>query len=195
MQIEMHSRLTTIRLVPLTAREIDWLTAAELYLFDMLNLPLLDFVPVCFPNIVPANLNRVQQIWEYALAAFHLTQKSHSEQDWNRKQFQMNAARIYELEMQRILGTFFPLAHPFWKVFYIRQEIEAGKPLLALDVLHNLSGHKSQIPYQLLLQSLKAILKAHYFYPDEKDTHYRTAQQLITNLPLSDFQIWISEQI
>ncbi|MEM6725180.1 MAG: hypothetical protein AAF598_14165 [Bacteroidota bacterium] len=191
----MPTRLINIRNAPLTAKEIDWLTAAELYLLDLIELPLVHFVSPCFPHIFQSNLDQINLLWEYALAASQLSRKSLEEQEATNQEIQQQASRIYALEMQRILGAIFPLGNPFWRIFYQRQELEEERPLLALDCLHHLSDHQSQIAYQLLLQALKTILKAEHLPEGEKQQQYHHALRLIAKLPIPEFQTWIKQQI
>ncbi|MEO1437992.1 MAG: hypothetical protein AAFV80_20790, partial [Bacteroidota bacterium] len=176
------------------AREIDCLTAAELYLIDLLDCPIVQLVRPCFPKVLPTHVEWVQQLWEYGLASAHLAAKSQSEPEYTNQEIQSTASRIYALEMQRIIGALFPLGHAFWRIFYQRQEQVEDKPLLALDSLYHLSDQESQIPYQLLLQSTKLLLHAQGRAQAERQAAYRNAQRLIVRLPLPDFQHWLKAQ-
>ena len=107
----------------------------------------------------------------------------------------MKAARIYELEAHRLLGSIFSLEDEFWKAFYIRQELEETKPLIALDALHFSTRCQEQIAYQLLFQSLKAIIRGYYEPKTVKKAHFENAKRLITDLPVTSLQSWINHQL
>lgn len=188
-------RLTNIKNVPFTANGVDLITGAEKYLSGLLELPLVEFVKSSFPVVSPIVFHRTQQVWEYAIAAFHLNQIKGKQADQLSCKLMSTAARIYEIEIQRILGALFPLEHPFWVTFYQRLEKEQEKPLLALDALYHCSKGHSKIHYQLLLQILKAILKARYLEMEQQRDHYQNALRLIGDLRLIAFQNWIKLQL
>ena len=189
-----QERLRAVRMAPFTASIIDTLTGAERHLQDLLDLPFVGMVKNCFPKILPSKLVLIHQVWTYSIAAFHLRQPFGKSNGITTKDLRRRAARIYELEMQRSLGAIFPLEHPFWQVFYRRQDKELEKALIVLDALHYCSTGESQIPYQLLLQVLKAILRASYLEPENSKDHYQNAQNLIVTLPLSSLNQWLEEQ-
>jgi len=189
-------RITVIRQSPLTGKEIDLITATERYMDGILELPLITFSLPCFPNQQEKIVKRIAQVWQCHLAAFHLQSIANNMEDHSTNLILRKAKHIYEQEAQRILGSLFSLEHPFWNTFYKRQESELAKLSLAVDALYAITPNPStKIPYQLLLQALKFILKAHYLEPKHQRQHYQNAQRLLVELPLTEFHNWLNEQM
>ncbi len=177
-------RILAIKQTPLTWKELDIITAAERYMEDAIKLPMVTFVLSCFPKIDKKNLKKITQVWRYNLAVFHLTKKRKESTDATTQTLLHTASRIYEQEAQRILGSIFPLEHPFWKAFYKRQETDLKKTFVAIDALHFYTNCQEKIAYQLLTQSLKAILQG----------QHETAERLLMDLPLEDLKSWLQSK-
>lgn len=185
-------RITQITSAPFSWKERDMLTAAEKYMVGTIEFPMIEYVAPCFPNLDTAIAQRISQVWRYSTAAFHLRTNA---EELENVTIHQNAARIYELEAHRILGSIFSLEHEFWRAFYIRQELEETKPLIALDAIYHSTSGQEQIAYQLLQQSLKVILKSYYNSPLEKKVHFENAKRLLTDLPTDALIKWINQQL
>ncbi|GEM_PF-3434038 len=191
-------RIMAIKQIPLSWKELDIITAAERYLKGALNLPIIKFALPCFPIIKKREFAKINRIWEFSKSALHLHFESEQQQSKSTQMILLKARRIYEQEAQRILGSIFPLEHPFWKSFYQRQETRLTQPLVGIDALHFYTSCKEKISYQLLTQSLKAILLAHYETkfdnPMGKIDHFKNADRLIIDLPLEKLKVWLQFQ-
>ena len=185
------ARIMAIKQTPLTWKELDTITAAERYMEEEIELPMIDFALPCFPRIDEKIIEKIGQVWQYHLAVFHLQKKSKGIINTSSQTLLQNACRIYEQEAQRILGSIFPLAHPFWKAFYQRQETHLKKPLVVIDALHFYTNNQEKIAYQLLTQSLKSILQGQYETDNQKNKYYENADRLLTDLPLEDLKTWL----
>jgi len=197
-QPNSKERITAIKQTPLSWKELDIITAAERYLKGELNLPIIEFALPCFPIIEKRKFDKINQIWTFSKSALHLHIESEQEQNKATQSILLKARRIYEQEAQRILGSIFPIEHPFWKSFYQRQATAIAQPLVAIDALHYSTNCKEKISYQLLIQSLKAILAAKYEtkldHPKVKMNHFKNADRLIMDLPLENLKAWLQFQ-
>ncbi len=187
-------RISAIKQTPLTWKELDIITAAEKYMKGEIQFPMVDFALPCFPGIAPKVIQKIKQVWQYGIAAFHLQKQSKQQKNTATQKLLVKASRIYEQETQRILGSIFPLEHPFWKSFYQRQETDLKKPLVAIDALHFYTKRQEKIAYQLLTQSLKAILKGQYETQSQKNKYYENADRLLMDLPVEAFKTWLQNQ-
>ena len=187
------ARILETKDAPFSWKERDVLTAAEKYMEHAIDMPLIKFIGPCFPELDDNIFQKINQVWRYSLAGYHLNKIA--EQKNHEDALLITAANIYKLEAQRIIGSIFPLKHDFWKAFYIRQEQEATKPLVALDIIYYATNCQQQIAYQLLQQSLKSILKGHYLESDERKTCLENAKRLLTDLPTASLQNWINHQL
>ena len=188
-------RISGIRNSPISWKERDLLTAAEKFMAGTLELSLVEYTLPCFPAIEEIISKKITYVWACNCAALHLQKATEKTNPLFSKTMQLKAARIYEQEAQRSLGSIFLLDHSFWKAFYTRQEVEETKPIVALDALHFYTHCQEQITYQLLIQSLKAILKAYYETLDLKIKHYQIAKRLLIDQPVPLLQIWLDQQI
>lgn len=188
-------RIAGIRKSPISWKERDLLTAAEKFLIGTLELPLVEFTLPCFPTIDESISKKITYVWACNCAALHLHKATENTNPLFSKTMQLKAARIYEQEAQRLLGSIFLLDHSFWKAFYTRQELEETKPIVALDALHFYTHGQEQIRYQLLVQSLKTILKGYYEKSDLKINQYQIAKRLLIDQPVPQLQLWLDHQI
>ena len=194
-------RLKELKEAPFTWKERDLLTAAEKYMGGEIELPLVEYIIPSFPNIDIQIASKISQIWSYYIAAFQLqsievvNKIESSGQNNQTEQNLLKAARIYELEAQRILGSIFPLQSTFWKVFYTRQEEEGSLLLVAIDAMHYSTACQHQIPYQLLLQCLKSITSGHRAPLESKKLYFQNAKRLLIDLPLTSFRNWLNHEV
>jgi hypothetical protein len=195
MLMSNKTRILEIKEGPFSWTERDILTAVEKYMGDAVVFPLVEYAAPCFNDLDAASIKKIAQIWRYLSASFHLQQITKSDVKNNIDVIKHKAARIYEQEAQRILGSLFPLEHKFWTVFYSRQEINNDKLLVAIDALFYSADTKNQISYQLLLQSIKAIAKGYYATHRIKKKHFEDAKRLIIDLPLAPLGLWINAQL
>ena len=189
------ARISEMKDAPFSWKERDLLTAAEKYMEGVIEFPLIEYALPCFPKLDNGITQKIAQVWRYMAAAFHLQKTFEEKENGSSNPIQHKAARIYELEAHRILGSIFSLENEFWKAFYIRQELEETKPLIALDALHFSTRYQEQIAYQLLLQSLKAILQGYYEPKTVKKIHFENAKRLITDLPMTPLRSWLNHQL
>ncbi len=199
MQRSQKARIVRIKEAPISWRERDLLTAAERYMKGAINFSLVKFVSPCFSKIEIKDGYKIDQVWACTIAAFHLQKIAKAEDQKINADLllplYLKAARIYEQEAQRILGSIFPIEDHFWETFYIRQQQEKTKPLVALDALHLLTQSQQQIAYQLLTQSLKAILEGHYTAYQTRKNHFENAKRLLMDLPIAPLQDWLNQQL
>lgn len=186
------TRILEIKDAPFSWKEKDILTGAEKYLEDAFNLPLIEMTKLCFSNILIEDQQKIAQVWRYSTAAFHLRKvKIQTQQIDVNIQLKNKAAKIYELECQRILGAIFSLEDNFWRAFYKRQEEETDKILIAIDALYYAALSKKSIAYQLLIQSFREIFKGLYASGKNKNIHLENANRLLIDLPLAELKAWI----
>jgi len=191
-----QTRIQEIKNAPFSWKDRDILTGAEKYMEGAIDLCLVKMTIPCFRELTPDKQEKISLVWKYATAAYHLKKdQSTIHPDVIVQQLKNNAARIYELECQRILGSLFFLENDFWKAFYKRQEVEADKILVALDALHYASTGRHAIAYQLLIQAFRKIIKGHYTKGKNRNTHFKNAKRLLVDLPLSLLQTWLSQQL
>ncbi len=192
--IPNNNRIIAIKESPFSWKERDLLTAAEKYMQGGIDCPITIIAAACFPKIETIVLDKIIQIEQYSLAAFHLLmiQKDKVERQSDTLQFQ--AARIYEQEAQRILGSVFSLDDSFWKTFYTRQEMIGTRPLVVLDALHFLTKCQEKITHQLLVQGFKAILTGFYANSIIKKENFNTAKRLLVDLALPQLTEWLHQQ-
>jgi len=195
MLMSHKTRILEIKEGPFPWKERDTLTAVEKYMDNAIDFPVVAYATPCFNNRDAASIKKIAQTWRYLSASFHLQQITEEDIANNIDCIKQKAARIYEQEAQRILGSLFPLEHKFWTVFYSRQETNEDKLLVAIDALFYSSGAKNQVTYQLLLQSLKAIASGYYATNNIKKKHFEDAKRLIIDLPLTPLKQWINTQL
>ncbi len=199
MQRSQKARIAKIKEAPISWKERDLLTAAEKYMKGAIGFPMVEYASGCFPKIEKNTLQKIEQVWACSSAAYHLQQLAEKGNNSVKTDFpnslQLKAARIYEQEAQRILGSIFPIEHKFWEPFYVRQQEEMTKPLVPIDALHFSSGCQQQIAYQLLIQSFKVILEGHYTTTVTKRNHFENAKRLLVDLPMSPLQAWLNQQL
>ena len=189
------TRITAIQNAPFSWKAKDTLTGAEKYMEVIMKISLIEMIHTCFPAISIEKQRKINLIWRYELAAYHLKKTScTSSESSSIQELKINAAKMYELEAQRILGALFPLDHAFWKAFYKRQEAESDKILIAIDALHFASKSQSSIAYQLLLQAFRFIIKGQYASGENRYTHFKNANKLLADLPLPELQLWLNQQ-
>jgi len=191
MLMSSRTRILEIKEAPLSWREMDLLTASEKYMKGANEVPFVQLVLPCFPNLDDTLTIKIAQVWRYSCASFHLKQNKEANYSNLVKQ---EAALIYQQETQRILGSIFSLKNPFWKIFYIRQEEEINKLGIALDALHYATDSKNPIYYQLVQQALKSIIKGHYV-KKENTKHFQNALRLIIELPLPELHKYLKTLI
>lgn len=191
-----HSaRISGIKEAPISWKERDLLTAAEQYMKGIIDFSLVEFSLSCFPKIDQNTSQKIDQVWACIVTAYHLQMNNKKADKDCSKTLPFKAARIYEQEAQRLLGSMFSIDHKFWKAFYTRQELEATKPLVTIDALHFSSNCQAQIAYQLLLQSLKAILVGHYEAAITKKEHFENAKRLLSDLPVPQLISWLNQEL
>lgn len=190
MLMSSKTRILEIKEAPLSWREMDLLTASEKYMSGVIELPFIEFVLPCFPDLDDTLNFKIAQVWRYSCASYHLQQ---NKEDNYSNLVKQEAALIYQQETQRILGSIFNLKNPFWKSFYARQEQENSKPLITLDALYNATGCQNPICYQLIIQVLKSIIEAHY--TKDANNHYQKALRLMGDLKIPKLRIWTQQQI
>lgn len=183
-----------IKEAPFSWKERDLLTAAERFMPGAISCFIVSSSLACFPEIKPDVCKKIIQVEWCSLAAFHLHMIQKDKKEYQTDSLQIQAARIYEQEAQRVLGSVFFLENPFWKAFYTRQEMILTRPIVVLDALHFLTQCKEKIAHQLLVQSFKAILSG--FYADEtiKKETFNTAKRLLVDLPQQKLTRWLDEQ-
>lgn len=178
---------------PISWRERDLLTAAEKFMGGMIEFPLIEFTRPCYLNLDAQITPTIAQVWRCTTACIHLNMSARM--DDSNSSLKQKTARIYEMEYQRLLGSLFPLQHEFWKTFYIRQEEELNKVLIALDALYFATKKQGPINYQLLAQSISALTKAYYRKDQSKKENLNKAHRLIIDLPLPDLKTWMIQQL
>ncbi|MEE9373144.1 MAG: hypothetical protein V3V00_08835 [Saprospiraceae bacterium] len=195
----MNSRLLSIRLAPLSWKDIDMVTAAEMYMTHSMEIEIIEMLLPCFPNININIQEVIERVWYCLIAAWHL--ELYDASDTNDTSCEVSRAlrkkvtHLYQKEAQRLLGSLFQLDHPFWHDFYRRQEEPINRMLCAIDALHHACGCQQQVSYQLIIQTTKSIAKAQYKSQEDKKYHYGLALRLIRDLPLTSLISWITDQI
>lgn len=189
------NRIGSINQAPISWKERDLLTASEKFMTGVLDFPLVEYALPCFPKVDPIVHQKIAQVWACTTATYHLNILAEGKPDDSSNMHHLKAARIYEQEAQRVLGSIFPMEHQFWKAFYTRQELEVTKPLVSIDAIHFNTNCQAQIAYQLLLQSIKAILMGHYKNPTDKKNHFENAKRLLMDLPMVSLISWINKSI
>ena len=198
--MSQKSRIGGITEAPISYKERDLITAAEKFMTGAIDFPIVEYVSVCFPKVESKLSQKIDRVWTCTTAAYHLEQqiKQDDLSQASKKitnNIQLKAARIYEHEAQRILGSVFPMEHPFWKAFYLRQQEELTKPLIAIDAFYFLTQQQKEIDYQLLTQSFKSLLKGYYLnYPNKKN-QFENAKRLLVDLNLEKLQAWLNQQM
>lgn len=188
-------RLSAIRNAPLSWREKDILTGAEQHLQAVLTMDIRQMISPFYPDLSTAVQEKINLVWKFELAAYHLVRKgSTGEATALKQELKHQAAHIYELEAQRILGALFPLESNFWKAFYKRQEAATEKNLIAIDAFHFASTKQRPVVYQLLLQIFREIIKGHYADGVARSEHFHNATRLLGNLPLPELKQWLHHQ-
>lgn len=190
-----QKRLHEVQKAPFSWKERDILTAAEKYMNGALDLPLVDFVLPCFQEMDRDAAMKVAQVWRCLYAGYHLRKVAIEKEANFCNSIQLKAARIYEQEAQRILGSIFSLEHRFWTVFYNRQEEKESKLLIVIDAMYFNTGCKEPITYQLLQQCSNAIIKGYYSTLNLRRVHFESAKRLVINLPLMQLREWLNRQL
>jgi hypothetical protein len=120
------------------------------------------------------------------------------------------AMHLYMTEAQRLFGLLFPEGHVFWKCFYTRvsahihdhQEPEQRQVkrryaiiFLVVDAWQALSKEKHQLEYELLLQSLGAVITAVFGTTDahDRNIHLHQALRLANRIGLQEYDAWITD--
>jgi len=196
---EKKLRIRAIHETPLRSKERDIITAAERYLAGVMTVPMITHVAPCFTKagrqINQSSLEKIARVWRFNIAAYHLQHQINTAETHIVKPLLMKSKSLYEQEAQRILGSIFPIESSFWNDFYIRQDKELTKNLVAIDAIHHLTGQQNSLAHQLITQSIKYSLLSFYMNDDDKlverNEHINKAEKLIMDLPLEELKIWI----
>lgn len=195
MTMNHRERIQIIKATPLTWKEVDNLTAAEKYLSDLVDLPLVEFLIPCFPIEDSEIKMRIQEISDLSFTALHLKMAGNQEIDSGTKALLQKAIRVYEQETMRLLSHLFPLRHDFWTSFYKRQLTDISKALVTVDAMHHATKCQHNIAYQLVVHALQLILTAEYETAlenqIEKNKQLEDASRLLVDLPIDNFRVWI----
>jgi hypothetical protein len=182
-------RLAYMRSAPITTTERDLLQSAEEFLDTALPLPIVAMLRPAFEGLPEHALTTIVNIAQCTAAALHLDFAHSTTNSTSDITYIRQAGSVYLLETQRLLGSLFPIAHPFWQFYYIRRSamnasesggnarIENGWDceklprylqeryamyFLIVDAMHYASECRNKLAYELLLQSLKWILAGFY---------------------------------
>ncbi len=202
-KIKENNRIIGIKESPISWRERELLTAAEIHLFDGIDIPLVKYLVSCFPQLADSknkqSLLKIDQVWNFQTAAYHLQKQAWKEaaalKTTLTATIPFKAARIYEQEAQRNLGGVFLSEHKFWETFYKRQRKENTKPMVAIDALYFLSNCQDQITHQLLIQAFKNIMEGYYQNFQGKKSCFENAKRLLLELPTPKLQTWLNQQL
>jgi hypothetical protein len=212
--MEMTKRETSfqdhLRQTPFTSDDRDLLTHAERWTLQYVTLPPVACYLTLFQGIPVHSVETISSVGDCisrAVALMHaLDTRELSLRDHRLVE---GAIHLYLIEAQRHLGCLFPGAHPFWDSFYTRVSAHVQSRttddrvqtkrryaifLLPVDALHALSQGKHQLEYELLVQSLGAIMTAVFGTIDQGDRHkyLHQALQLSNRIGLPVYDTWIS---
>ena len=198
-----NKRIAGIKESPISWNEIELLTAAEIHMSDVIDIPLVEYLSACFPDLEDSKnqpyLLKIDQVWNCQTAAYHLQRQAWKECATLKtnllETIPFKAARIYEQEAQRNLGGIFSSEHKFWGTFYKRQRKEKTKPMVAIDALYFLSNCQEQITHQLLTQAFKNIFEGYYQNFQDKKNCFENAKRLLLELPTPELQTWLNQQL
>jgi len=174
---------------PLSYKELDLITSIQGEIEGRICIPFLDFFSPIFHVSVEEHKKHVAAIWSYTNIAMHLLLKE------DRHDANVEAASIYLIEAQRLLGALFQLHDAFWKTFYLRQEKPDDRGLIALDAIYHLSKEKDQLSYEFSIQAVRAIVAAHYSEDSAALDHLAKAQKIASRLTSETLNMWIANEI
>ena len=207
---EEEAFMEHLRKTPFTDADMDLLTTAERWMDDgITSLPFGSWHDI-FREVSEEDAVKVTDAGYCLARALSLLHKCDTsitiDQD---QQLAKGAMHLYLAEAQRLFGAIFPNDHGFWQLFYSRlsmfiqdslgiseSQIRRKYALLYLpaDALHSLSHEKYQLEYELLLQSIGAMITA-VFAPgdaDQRKTSLNHALRLTHRLEMQGYDAWIT---
>lgn len=186
-------RIQTIQEAPFSWKDKDILSAAEKYLVDLSEIPMIPMIMPCFPGVPEEIEESLEAVWQCLYVSWHLDGESESIETI--KMVKTKAADLYQKEAQRILGSIFSKHHPFWRAFYTRQDESNFYMICALDALHHATSERHQECHQLLSQSIKYIVHSRREVLPQKKICLVEALKLLGDLPLPALRGWIRQEI